>query len=698
MANVRPPSPTHSHAGSGHGARTQAQAQADFVAQVAEASRVARAQSDYPSQAVEKDDLKIEKFYGERSKLHYYLGQMRTVFCLRPQKYPTPQAKVLFASMHLRGAAHEWFEPTLTDYLDSVDQREEETERIFGSWVEFELEIQKVFGVVNEERAAARTIHRIKQKGSAAQYYSQFNAVASKLHWNDEAKGSAYYEGLKDAVKDQMIDDVPDTYKELVAESIKIDNRLYERKIERGGWTGNYSPSTYRKKGDAQRSNRYYGDPMDLDAMQHGGASRSKKPNRYGKKSKGNNERERRRRENLCYECGKSGHQARECKNPPRELHMMNTGAKRTGIVAKKADTTMEPLHDRESSAQKAIDREQKWLDEDQKRLDDEQQQIYQRQKRLDDTQKRIDNEARCSLSSNLEDIIKRRKASKERLELSAKKPKETNPFPKHEWLSWTACYDDSCLTHKSDKEGSGWFPQKPKDKRGNKQKRDQESLSMMSAPSGVRENQQEEAEISDTESEEEEDTPLRTVVHEIERTHILISTPLWREVLCQTKCDLGTQHFHVVYDKDTEPKCYARKIRMTLCQNQYCTHGPKIHSHQLGESRTIQTIVMPTQVHRHIWGTEDTGVAENQDEAIIIHRIIDDRQDTKFISANFECDESQCEFSKEKHYHAHNVDPARPKIPLRQGAFRTMVEHGFICDKKNCRWSEESHVHFTKN
>jgi hypothetical protein len=31
----------------------------------------------------------------------------------------------------------------------------------------------------------------------------------------------------------------------------------------------------------------------------------------------------------------------------------------------------------------------------------------------------------------------------------------------KHELLSWTACYDDACLIHKSDKEGTGYYPSK---------------------------------------------------------------------------------------------------------------------------------------------------------------------------------------------------------------------------------------------
>lgn len=35
-----------------------------------------------------------------------------------------------------------------------------------------------------------------------------------------------------------------------------------------------------------------------------------------------------------------------------------------------------------------------------------------------------------------------------------------------HDHLSWTACYNDSCLVHKSSKEGSGYYPKKPRAKK----------------------------------------------------------------------------------------------------------------------------------------------------------------------------------------------------------------------------------------
>ena len=71
---------THLYTGSNYVIRIQIQAQTNFITQIIKANRIAQVQSDYSFQVVEKDDLKIEKFFKERFKLYYYLGQMRTVF------------------------------------------------------------------------------------------------------------------------------------------------------------------------------------------------------------------------------------------------------------------------------------------------------------------------------------------------------------------------------------------------------------------------------------------------------------------------------------------------------------------------------------------------------------------------------------------------------------------------------------------
>jgi len=47
--------------------------------------------------------------------------------------------------------------------------------------------------------------------------------------------------------------------------------------------------------------------------------------------------------------------------------------------------------------------------------------------------------------------------------------PQETKDQESHGTLSWTACYDDSCLVHYDAKTGAAWFPSAPK-KKGRRQ------------------------------------------------------------------------------------------------------------------------------------------------------------------------------------------------------------------------------------
>ena len=63
----------------------------------------------------------------------------------------------------------------------------------------------------------------------------------------------------------------------------------------------------------------------------------------------------------------------------------------------------------------------------------------------------------------------------------------------------------------------------------------------MMSAPLGVKNDQYEDEEPESIEDSNEEEAPLRTVIQEIEKSYILLMTPIWEEVLYEIRCDLGT-------------------------------------------------------------------------------------------------------------------------------------------------------------
>ena len=86
-------------------------------------------------------DAKIKYFSGDRSKLRFFLTQLKTAFTLNPQKYPNTYKQVLFATQHLRGPAFAWFKPTITNYLESKT-KDPETIATFSSFTHFEVRLK----------------------------------------------------------------------------------------------------------------------------------------------------------------------------------------------------------------------------------------------------------------------------------------------------------------------------------------------------------------------------------------------------------------------------------------------------------------------------------------------------------------------------------------------------------------------------
>ena len=52
-----------------------------------------------------KDELKVDSFHGNRTKLRAFLLQLKMVFALKPNRYLTEADKVLFATIYLKDSA-----------------------------------------------------------------------------------------------------------------------------------------------------------------------------------------------------------------------------------------------------------------------------------------------------------------------------------------------------------------------------------------------------------------------------------------------------------------------------------------------------------------------------------------------------------------------------------------------------------------
>jgi hypothetical protein len=129
-----------------------------------------------------------------------------------------------------------------------------------------------------------------------------------------------FYRGVKEFVKDELsrIDHI-ETLQELSEAAIKIDNRVYKRKIEKKGIFTHYiRPSKNR-----------YRDPIDLDTTSRReiNATRSSRIKRQFREKLSDKERNRRRDERLCFGYGKPDHIARDCcsKLPSKQVNTITT-------------------------------------------------------------------------------------------------------------------------------------------------------------------------------------------------------------------------------------------------------------------------------------------------------------------------------------------------------------------------------------
>lgn len=277
---------------------------------------------------------KPDTFSGQRSKLPAFLTTLRIYYDFTPTDFPTDRHKVIFACSLLRDSAFTWCEPYLRDYYDKTATTDE---TFFDSYDNFESILTTTFGDIDRVAISERRIQHIKQKTSVSAYATEFQQVASHLAWNQEALCWHYYQGLKDTVKDEVSrlpDGRPDNIDAMIETTVRIDNRLFERQLERGA-SRTYdkpryttrdapNPSSIRSSNrpDYSRSDYYGPKPMELDALGISSSTGKLTPE----------ERKRRFDNNLCMFCGKPGHRVAECdrannpsKAPRQSIHALET-------------------------------------------------------------------------------------------------------------------------------------------------------------------------------------------------------------------------------------------------------------------------------------------------------------------------------------------------------------------------------------
>jgi hypothetical protein len=237
--------------------------------------------------------------------------------------------KACLVASYLRGTAQTWVTPYLTKYLNS-DNDDATITRIFDEFDEFKEKLRKSFTVPNEPLVAERAIQRLRQTKAAGDYANDFQRYAIQTNWNDAALMRMYKQGLKDKVRIKLMRSgtTIDTLDQLIEESIRLDNELYEFELEfkvfqpreekyrntlrKANYGRTRQPFTPRMRGHYQSRGP---EPMHLDMIQQG-KPKKEFGNKYGNRDKQKN--------NNCYNYGKPSHFARDCKSKNKVVRHLN--------------------------------------------------------------------------------------------------------------------------------------------------------------------------------------------------------------------------------------------------------------------------------------------------------------------------------------------------------------------------------------
>jgi hypothetical protein len=230
-----------------------------------------------------------EKFDGDRTKLRDFVNQVRLVFRLQPHRYAIEETQVGLIRSLLIGTALSWFSSLLekdSPLLADLDQFLDEFNRTFGERDRALIATTKL-----------RTLQQRSRPTSA--YIAEFQQLACDLDWNDMALITMFRWGLRDDIKTLLLNlPKPTTLSEAITQAINYDNRLFEQRQERRLLFGSYQ-ADYTAPTRQTSSSTSTPEPMQINT------SRVRKLTEE--------EKERRRKEHLCFYYGCKDHNLNNC-------------------------------------------------------------------------------------------------------------------------------------------------------------------------------------------------------------------------------------------------------------------------------------------------------------------------------------------------------------------------------------------------
>jgi len=266
-----------------------------------------------------------EKFSGKPGEYRNFMTSCNLVFTLCPALYSDDFQKTTFVLARLSGNA-----ATYTRHIS-----ENNNHPLRHDFAQFQDYLDNVYIDTNYRSRCAYQLNRLHQTRSASSYAVEFKTLVEPLSYNDEAKSDRFYAGLNHKVQKAIqVQGQAPTFDELVAQAIRIDQGQYRAKLARSRspedsaprktrYTGSYnkheSSRTHYSNDSRRPSSGYRSGPRPRS---HSPAHQQKAHGPYHSKPHppiSDAEWRRRKENDLCTRCGKSGHWKYDC--PMRRPH-----------------------------------------------------------------------------------------------------------------------------------------------------------------------------------------------------------------------------------------------------------------------------------------------------------------------------------------------------------------------------------------
>jgi len=259
-------------------------------------------------------------------KLRVFRVQCELNFRDRPKAFRTDKSKVTYGLSYLRGAALEWFEPSI------LEGRHEDWEDDYQNFLD---ELQTNFGPFDPVGDAETELENLRMHDNQryAKFTIIFNRHSSQVDWNDNALRHAFYRALPARIKDEMSRlQRPPTLNGLKLLARQLDSR-YWRRQEEIKRENRSKPSTSQEKSNNNKSSKNTNTTTTSSSTPKSSSASTSTPSgsnnttnqpkktsedltgKLGKDGKlTTEERNRRLTNNLCLFCGVAGHRASECR------------------------------------------------------------------------------------------------------------------------------------------------------------------------------------------------------------------------------------------------------------------------------------------------------------------------------------------------------------------------------------------------